>query len=171
MTDKIELERLSPSNEAKNVNNNNMLTIRQKMLRYLTSRSRLTALLFRMMLYVLLIGLAFVFIYPFMFMIITSLKSNTDLSNFAVQWIPTELKFENYYIAWDLLKFGRYFKNSFIVMAFASVGHILSCSFIGYGFARYNFPFKKLLFTLVILAFIVPVQTIQNRRQQFRYQD
>jgi multiple sugar transport system permease protein len=93
-------------------------------------------------------------------MIVTSLKSNTDLSNFAVQWIPTELKFENYYIAWDILKFSKYFKNSALVMTLASLGHIIACSFIGYGFARYNFPMKKFLFGCVLLAFIVPVQTI-----------
>lgn len=56
----------------------------------------------------LLLGLAFVFLYPFLYMIITSLKSNSDLNNLAVQWIPTELKFENYFIAADLLKVGRY---------------------------------------------------------------
>lgn len=127
---------------------------------YLTSGSRIRQLIMRLALYILLIGLAFVFLYPFLFMIITSLKSNADLSNFAVQWIPTELKFENYAIAYDLLKYVRYFKNSFIVTSIASIGHIIACSFIGYGFARFNFPGKKLLFGLVILAFIVPVQTI-----------
>lgn len=133
---------------------------RTRVFRYLTSKDQLFKLLFRALLYVLLIGLAFVFIYPFLFMIVTSLKSNSDLSNFAVQWIPTELKFENYSIAYDLLQFGRYFKNSFTVVTFASIGHIISCSFIGYGFARFNFPGKKVLFGLVLLAFIVPVQTI-----------
>jgi len=134
--------------------------IKQKVLRYVTSKSRLTALAFRIMLYILLIGLAFVFVYPFLFMLVTSLKSNADLSNFAVQWLPTEFKFENYFIAWDILNFRKYFSNSFIVMTLASIGHIFAGSFIGYGFARFQFPFKKLLFGCVILAFIVPVQTI-----------
>ncbi len=128
--------------------------------RYFSAASRLRALLSRLILYILLIGLAFVFIYPFLFMVVTSLKSGADLSNLAVQWIPTELRFENYYIAWDILKFPVYFKNSALVTVLASLGHILACSFIGYGFARFNFPFKKFLFACVILAFIVPVQTI-----------
>lgn len=158
MADKIERVELLRLNEK--VKNNKFNDLKTKAIRYITSKSRLTNLFFRMLLYILLIGLAFVFVYPFLFMIVTSLKSNADLSNLAVQWIPNELKFENYYIAWDLLKFGKYFKNSFVVTLLASLGHILSCSFIGYGFARYNFPFKKFLFGLVILAFIVPVQTI-----------
>ncbi len=128
--------------------------------RYFTAASRLRAFVSRLMLYILLIGLAFVFVYPFLFMLVTSLKSNADLSNLAVQWIPTELRFENYYIAWDILKFPIYFKNSAFVTILASLGHILACSFIGYGFARFNFPLKKFLFACVILSFIVPVQTI-----------
>lgn len=166
MTDKLDSVELLRLNEKLEDNKKNSRVqqkfyhLKTKALRYITSRSRLTNLFFRMMLYILLIGLAFVFVYPFLFMIVTSLKSNADLSNLAVQWIPSELKFENYSIAWDLLKFTKYFKNSFIVTLLASLGHILSCSFIGYGFARYNFPFKKFLFGLVILAFIVPVQTI-----------
>lgn len=124
------------------------------------SFSKVKRWIIKLFMYILLIGLAFVFLYPFLYMVITALKSNSDLNNFAVQWIPTELKFENFAIAADLLKINRYAKNSFIVTVLASLGHLLSCSFIGYGFARFNFPGKKFLFACVILAFIVPIQTI-----------
>lgn len=117
-------------------------------------------LIVKIAMYLLLLGLAFVFIYPFIYMIVTSLKSDADLNSLSVQWIPTELKFENYFVAIDILKAGRYLKNSLFVTVVASIGHIISCSFIGYGFARFHFPFKKLLFGCVILAFIVPVQTL-----------
>ena len=127
---------------------------------YFTSASRLKKLLFKIVMYVFLIGLAFVFIYPFLYMVITSLKPNADLGNFAVKWIPTELQFENYAIALKFLNYARYFKNTLIVTVLATIGHVVACSFIGYGFARFNFPFKKLLFVCVMLAFVVPVQTI-----------
>lgn len=117
-------------------------------------------LIVKIAMYLLLLGLAFVFIYPFLYMVVTSLKSDADLNSLSVQWIPTELKFENYFVAIDILKAGRYLKNSLFVTVLASIGHIISCSFIGYGFARFNFPFKKFLFACVILAFIVPVQTL-----------
>lgn len=110
--------------------------------------------------YLLILGLAFVFLYPFLYMIVTSLKSDADLNSLSVQWIPTELKFENYFVAIDILKAKTYLKNSLFVTIVASIGHVIACSFIGYGFARYNFPFKKFLFACVILAFIVPVQTL-----------
>ncbi len=117
-------------------------------------------LFFSILMYLLVLGLAFVFIYPFLYMIVTSLMSNSDLNSSSVNWIPSELKFENYTLANDLINVKKYIYNSLEVTIIATIGHIISCSFIGYGFARYNFPFKKILFALVILAFVVPTQTI-----------
>ncbi len=114
----------------------------------------------RLLMYILLIGLAFVFLYPFLYMMLTSVMSNSDIESTSVHWIPTEFKFENYAIALDLINGKQYAKNSFFVTIVATVGHVISCSFIGYGFARFNFPGKKLLFVCVILAFIVPIQTL-----------
>lgn len=114
----------------------------------------------RVFMYLLILGLAFVFLYPFLYMISTSLMSNADLNSTTVHWIPTEIKFENYAIATQLLKATMYAKNSFFVTIVASFGHLIACSFIGYGFARYNFPLKNILFAFVMLSFIVPTQTI-----------
>ena len=127
---------------------------------YFTSLSRIKQLIITLVMYLFLIGLAFVFIYPFLYMMVTSVKSNSDLSNFAVEWIPTSIKFANYSIANQLINYLKYFKNSAIVTVLATAGHVIACSFIGYGFARFNFPLKKLLFGCVILAFIVPIQTL-----------
>ena len=117
-------------------------------------------ILVRLVMYLLIMGLAFVFIFPFIYMITTSLMSDSDLNSTSVAWLPTEIKFENYAIALNIMNISRYIKNSAIVTVIASLGHILACSFVGYGFARFNFPLKKPLFALVILAFIVPTQTI-----------
>jgi multiple sugar transport system permease protein len=110
--------------------------------------------------YLLVMGLAFVFLYPFLYMMTTSLMSNSDLNSSSVNWIPTEVKFENYAIAMQLINGLDYAKNSLFVTLVATFGHIIVCSFVGYGFARYNFPLKKILFSCVMLAFIVPTQTI-----------
>lgn len=136
------------------------VTFFERMKYYVSSPSRIKAGLSKLFIYVLLIDLAFVFIFPLMYMLITSLKSNADISNVAVMWVPTELKFENYYIALDILNYSSYIGNSLITTIFATIGHVLSCSFIGYGFARFRFPLKNVLFAFVILAFIVPTQTL-----------
>ncbi len=110
--------------------------------------------------YLLVIGLAFVFFYPFLYMLVNSVMSNSDLNSTSVHWIPTEFKFENYSVALQLINGKKYAINSAKVTIIATVGHVVACSFIGYGFARYHFPLKKVLFALVILAFIVPTQTL-----------
>ncbi|MCR5329950.1 MAG: carbohydrate ABC transporter permease [Lachnospiraceae bacterium] len=127
--------------------------------KYFTS-SGVKLLLVRIVMYLLVFGLAFVFIYPFLYMIVNSLMSNADLNSSSVRWLPTELKFENYAIALQLMNGKIFAKNSLIVTVVACIGHIFSCSFIGYGFARFNFPGKNFLFMFVILAFIVPTQTL-----------
>lgn len=114
----------------------------------------------RLVMYLLILGLAFVFLYPFLYMITTSLMSNSDLNSTSVNWIPTEVKFENFAVALDLMNIKSYALNSLEVTVIATAGHILACSFIGYGFARYNFPLKNVLFGCVMLAFIVPTQTL-----------
>ncbi len=124
------------------------------------SETGVKLILLKVVMYLLIIGLAFVFLYPFLYMIVNSLMTNSDLNSSSVHWIPTELKFENYSIALKLRNGKRYFINSSIVTVISTIGHVIACSFIGYGFARYNFPFKKILFALVILAFIVPTQTL-----------
>ena len=127
--------------------------------KYFTA-SGVKLLLIRIVMYLLVIGLAFVFLYPFLYMLVNSLMSNSDLNSSSVHWIPTEFKFENYAIALQLMNIKKYAINSFTVTIIACFGHVISCSFIGYGFARYNFPGKNILFTFVILAFIVPTQTL-----------
>lgn len=114
----------------------------------------------RVMIYLVLFDLAFVFLYPFITMIIDALKTESDLINSTVTWIPTSLHWQNFVTAFKQLDYIDFFKNSAIVTILATVGHVISCSFIGYGFARYKFVGKGVLFGGVILSMLVPVQVI-----------
>ncbi len=123
-------------------------------------RGKLKERLTKLILYIVLFDLAFVFLFPFLYIIITSLKTPADLNDFLVNWVPRSIKLRNYLLAYQELDFFYYLKNSMLLTTVGTLGHLISCSFIGYGFARYNFPFKNVLFALVILAFIIPIQTI-----------
>ncbi|HOJ09076.1 MAG TPA: hypothetical protein PK733_00595, partial [Clostridiales bacterium] len=94
---------------------------------------------FRGATYLLMLDMAFVFLFPFLYMVVTSIKSNKDLYDFTVNWVPRTIEFKNYILAYKALEYPRFFKNSFIMTTVTTIGHLLSCSFIGYGFARYNF--------------------------------
>lgn len=109
--------------------------------------------------YLVLCSLAFVFLYPFITMIVTSFMSDEDLLNITVKWLPSGFKWGNYRIAMEQLGYKRYVKNSLFIATLSTVGHVLSCSFIGYGFARYKFKLKSVCFAVVILSMLVPAQT------------
>lgn len=124
------------------------------------SKKWLKAVVLRVGIYLVLFDLAFVFLYPFITMIIDALKSEEDLINSTVTWIPTSFYWQNFQTAFKQLDYLAFFKNSAIVTVFATLGHVISCSFIGYGFARYRFRGKGILFGGVILSMLVPVQVI-----------
>ncbi len=117
-------------------------------------------ILFSIFMYTFLSVVAFVFMYPFLYMIITSLKSLEELFDLSVNWIPRSVYFKNYVYAFNLLEYPRHFIISTLV-TLVSIGIKVTCSsFIGYGFARFRFPGKTVLFFFVVLSIIVPVQTI-----------
>ncbi len=121
------------------------------------SRSSYGAL-FTSVLYLLLIALGFVYLYPLLFMFVTSLKSPTDLLNPMVQWIPTEIYIGNYVKAWRVLNYPTTIVNSILVSVIPSLIQAAVCSVIGYGLARYRFKGKGLIFALIMATFIIPAQ-------------
>ncbi len=140
------LERIKRSFDAKN--------LRRKGVRIASN------VILKTILYVLLIGLAFVFLYPFIHMLVTSFKTYNDVMNTAIKWIPKEATVENWKLALEALNAEKTFFNSFLVTFLATLGHLISCSLTAYGFARFNFPGKSVLFGIVVFSIIVPMQTI-----------
>lgn len=131
-----------------------------RMLKHYRSKQFIKEFVIKLAFYFILLDLAFVFLYPFINMIVNSIKSPSDLMNITIKWVPSGIYFENFRIAAEELNYFAFFKNSVIVTVIATLGHVFSCAFIAYGFARYTFPGKNLLFGLVIFTLIVPVQVI-----------
>jgi multiple sugar transport system permease protein len=115
-------------------------------------------LIFTLLVYVLLIAIGFVYLYPLLFMLITSLKSPSDLLNPMIQWVPSELYFGNYVKAFRVLDYPSTLMASILVSVLPSLIQTVVCSIIAYGLARYEFPGKHLLFALILATFIIPPQ-------------
>ena len=125
---------------------------------------------YNIVVYIVLLNLAFIFLYPFLYMLATSFKSYSDLMDVTVKWFPREFTPGNWMLALKELgilpneeavsALPRPLINSVVVSLAATLGHVLSCSFVAYGFARFNFPLKNVLFVLVIVTLIVPAQTL-----------
>lgn len=117
-------------------------------------------IVFTLFVYAFLTITSFVFLYPFIYMMITSVKSPDDLFNLTVNWVPRSMHWDNFARAWKLMSVPTHFGISLLITVIGIATQCICCSFIGYGFARYQFPGKKLLFIFVILSIIIPVQTI-----------
>lgn len=113
---------------------------------------------FKLLVYALLIGIGFVYLYPILFMLINSFMSLDDLLNSMVKWIPTTLYLENYKMAYNVLDYGNTLLETIMVAGVPAFLLTVSSGIIGYGFARFEFPFKKLMFVLMLATFIVPPQ-------------
>ena len=115
-------------------------------------------LLFKITVYVLLISIGFIYIYPMLYMLSISLQSYTDIINPTISWVPSAFYTENFTKAFSVLKFWKTLGTSLIVTLLPAVIQTAVCAVIGYGFAKFEFPLKKLFFVLVLLTFIIPQQ-------------
>lgn len=106
--------------------------------------------------YILLIGISFIFLYPLLQMVITSFMSLEDLVDPTKIWIPSKLILRNYVKAMDVLNFWKTFKDSIVIAFVPTMIGVVSSSLIGYGFARYHFPGKKIWFAILITVFLIP---------------
>jgi multiple sugar transport system permease protein len=97
---------------------------------------------------------------PFYWMVNTSLKSVAEIMRFPPTFIPEVFHFENYTVAFRLIPFGTFFKNSAFVSITVSVGQLFTCSLAGYAFARLRFPGKNLIFMLYLSTMMVPFAVV-----------
>jgi multiple sugar transport system permease protein len=115
----------------------------------------------RLLLYLLLIDLGFVYFLPMAFMILTSFKSPLDMENPTVQWLPTGMFWPNYTFAWAQLDYAAALLRTVLLVGAAVIGQILSTTIVGYAFARYSkIRWVEILFLLAIFTFLVPDETI-----------
>lgn len=123
-------------------------------------RKRIISILFKIALYIFLLDIAYTFLYPFIFSIFNSFKSPADLMDPSVNWIPSEIYLKNYSLAIEAMNFFSQIANSVVITLFCTLGHVISASFIGYGFARSHSPFKKIFLLMLLITIIIPIQII-----------
>ena len=109
---------------------------------------------------VFLIMMCFVVLYPILYMFSVSLREAQDLYDPTVIWIPRHWTLENYQYVWELIEYPRVLLETAQITVISTIIHVFVCAMVGYGFARYNFPLKKLFFGLVIFTLLVPSQLV-----------
>ena len=114
----------------------------------------------QLVIYVLLITISYVFLYPLFSMVSLSMMSPADIINPEIDWIPQSLYFGNFKISIIVLDGYKALFNSFWFSGFLAIAQTVVSALTGYAFARYNFKFKKFLFVLILISFIIPVPLI-----------
>lgn len=101
---------------------------------------------------------AIIFILPFLWMVLTSLKTDRQVRTIPLQLFPDPLILEPYARAWVTAKFSSYTYNSMIVASGAAIINALVCALMGYTLARLRFRGKQVIFTLILSTIMVPAQ-------------
>lgn len=115
-------------------------------------------LLYKLVIYTLLISLGYIYLYPVLYMVTNSFMTMEDIIDVGVRWIPSSLNWENYQIVWEEVDYPNALLDAIRLAGLPALSATFSSALIGYGFARYNFPLKKILFGLMIMTFIIPPQ-------------
>ena len=116
--------------------------------------------LYLMLLYIIVGGLSFVILYPYFVKIVTSFMMPVDLLDPTVQFIPrnpTTLIWQWTMSGMDLMVS---YSTSFYIAGVTAVIQVLVSALVGYGFARFKFPGRNIIFILTIFTMLVPFTTV-----------
>ncbi len=108
--------------------------------------------------YALLICIGFIYLYPIIYMVSSSFMSLEDLLDSSINWIPSSVNISNYIQAAKSMDFWKSLGQSILIAGIPTLCNLLSCSLIGYGLARFEFPGKKVVLGIIIFSFILPSQ-------------
>ena len=106
---------------------------------------------------VLILG-SFIMIFPFVWMILTSLKTNSESLQIPPTLFPQALNTDSYKVVLDELPFGELYLNTLLMMFWRVVCAVVFSSMAGFAFAKLNFPCKKILFFIVLTQMMLPNQ-------------
>jgi len=111
--------------------------------------------------YVLLSAIAFVMLFPLLWLISTSLKSPAEnIFQTPPQLLPSQPTFQNFVTVWQSKPFGQYLFNSTVVAVVTVSLNLLFCSLAAYPLARLNFRGRDLIFASIISTIMIPFQIV-----------
>ncbi|MBU1145561.1 MAG: carbohydrate ABC transporter permease [Firmicutes bacterium] len=129
-----------------------------KIKRVLLGKSLSEGLIGKTILYIILMIIGFVYLYPVIKMFTYSIKDLADLVNPIVEWIPTKIYLENYRTSFVVLNYGRTLLFSLSVTLIPAIFQTITTSITGYALAKFQMKFKKVIIILILITYLVPTQ-------------
>ncbi|MCA9835574.1 MAG: carbohydrate ABC transporter permease [Trueperaceae bacterium] len=110
--------------------------------------------------YIVLTLGAFVMVLPFIWMLLTSVKIDSEIFGDSLKWLPSQFDFQNYSNAFTQTNMGRLFANTVFVTAVSVFSQVILGSMAGYAFARLHFKGKNILFFSLLATMMVPFEVL-----------
>nr|WP_205856692.1 carbohydrate ABC transporter permease [Phytoactinopolyspora endophytica] len=110
----------------------------------------------RVLLYVALGFVALLFVGPLYWLFSSALKEPSEIYSFPPNWLPSSAHLENFSEAWNAAPFANFFTNSLIVTASGALIKLVNATLTAYAFVFLRFPFKNLIFLVMLGALMVP---------------
>ncbi|MEP7293901.1 MAG: carbohydrate ABC transporter permease, partial [Chloroflexota bacterium] len=110
----------------------------------------------RLFTYVLLILVSMLMLFPFLWLVGSSLKSQLEVFEYPPTWIPNPPIWQNYVDAMTFRPFGLYLRNSLAIASLNVLAVVSSSSLCAYGFARIRFKGRDFWFSIVIATLLLP---------------
>ncbi len=144
----------------KNLNLSKLLSDKNKskFRKFLLGSNEKSGLIVNFLLYVVLIIISYIYLYPLLYMFSTGFMSIDDLVNNSVKWIPTSICFDNFKQAFEVMDFGNVLLQTLELTVIPALFQVGVCCLTGYAFARYDFKGKTICWGFLILTFVLPSQ-------------
>ncbi len=113
----------------------------------------------KLIVHLLLILGSFMMVFPFIWMILTALKTKTEAIQVPPSILPEVPQWGNFTKIFEIFPFGNFYFNTIMATLVITVGQVFFCALAAYAFARLEFPFKNFLFLLLLSILMVPGQT------------
>ena len=110
----------------------------------------------RVLIYITVISIAIVILIPFFWMLSTALKPEGDIFTWPPDWIPDPPQWHNFADAWNAMPFSRFLLNTIFVVALGMSAELISETLVAYGFARFRFPGRDLIFFILLATMMLP---------------
>lgn len=126
----------------------------------LRRKKRLREIIWPFFRFFILFGLGFVILYPLIYMLSCAFRESSDMTDPTVMWITRHYTLDIIRETINAMDFGNTLLNTLKLNIGCSVVQVISCAITGYGFARFKFRGKGIMFGIVIMMILVPTQII-----------
>lgn len=108
--------------------------------------------------YYMLIIIGYIVLYPLLYMITTSIKSDKALLDASFEWLPRFVTGSRFEFAYEIINFPNALLRTFTLQVISAFIEVFVCAVIAYGFARFNFKGKNVAMFFLILSLLIPTQ-------------